>query len=72
MTQSRHNRIAELHNLASHTHTSAAAAHDRGDHLSAHELSRAALEHSKEAYRHSEQQRLEHVSHVINDVAPVQ
>jgi hypothetical protein len=46
MPQSPHNRIAELHNLAAHAHTAAAVAHGKGDHLSAHELTRQAHEHS--------------------------
>jgi hypothetical protein len=46
MPQSTHNRIAELHNLAAHAHTAAAVAHGKGDHLSAHELTRKAHEHS--------------------------
>jgi hypothetical protein len=55
MPQSTHDRLAELHNLASHAHASAAAAHDKGDHLTAHELSKKALEHSMNAYRFSQQ-----------------
>jgi HD-GYP domain-containing protein (c-di-GMP phosphodiesterase class II) len=43
------NRAAELHSLAQHAHASAAAAHARGDHLAAYELSRQALEHSLNA-----------------------
>ena len=38
MPQSPHARIAEFHNLAAHAHSAAAAAHDKEDHLSAHEL----------------------------------
>jgi retron-type reverse transcriptase len=57
MTQSTYDRIAEIHHLASHAHLAAAVAHAKGDHLTAHELSRQALEHSKEAYRYSEQAR---------------
>jgi hypothetical protein len=49
MPQSIHNRAAELHNLAIHAHTTAAAAHGKGDHLTAHELSKQALEHSMNA-----------------------
>ena len=59
MTQSSYDRIAEIHNLASHAHLAAAVAHGKGDHLTAHELYRQALEHSKEAYRYSEQARTE-------------
>jgi hypothetical protein len=51
MSQSSHNRLAELHNLAAHAHTAAAAAHDKGDHLTAHELSRQAHEHSMNALK---------------------
>lgn len=50
MPQSIHNRAAELHNLAIHAHQSAAAAHGKGDHLTAHELSKRALEHSMKAF----------------------
>jgi hypothetical protein len=49
MPQSIHNRAAELHNLAIHAHKTAAAAHGQGDHLTAHELSRQAHEHSMNA-----------------------
>jgi hypothetical protein len=52
MTQSPHDRVAELHNLASHAHTAAAVAHGKGDHLAAHELTRKAHEHSLNAFNH--------------------
>jgi len=55
MTQSTHNRAAELHNLAAHAHVEAAAAHDKADHQTAHELSKHARELSEEAHRHSAQ-----------------
>jgi len=55
MPQSTHDRTAELHNLAEHAHASASAAHGKGDHLTGHELSKKALEHSMNAYRHSEE-----------------
>jgi hypothetical protein len=55
MPQSNHGQAAELHNLAEHAHAAAAAAHQKGDHLSAHELSKKALEYSMNAHRHSEQ-----------------
>jgi hypothetical protein len=54
MPQSTHDRTAELHNLAEHAHAAASAAHGKGDHLTAHELTKQALEHSMNAYRHSE------------------
>ena len=50
MPQSSHDRAAELHNLAAHAHQAAATAHGKGDHLSAHELSRQAEEHSRKAH----------------------
>jgi len=56
MPQSSHNRIAELHNLAAHAHTAAATAHGKGDHLTAHELSKQAFEHSMNAHKLSEEQ----------------
>jgi hypothetical protein len=55
MSPSPRERVVELHNLAAHAHTSAAAAHGKGDHLSAHELSRQAQEHSLNAHRLSEE-----------------
>lgn len=51
MPQSPHSRAAELHNLAAHAHTAAAVAHGKGDHLTAHELSKQAHEHSMNAYK---------------------
>ena len=48
MPQSPHDRVAELHNLAAHAHAAAATAHGKGDHLTAHELSEQAHEHSIE------------------------
>jgi len=55
MPQSQHDRAAELHNLAAHAHQAAAVAHGKGDHITAHELSKQALEHSTEAHHRSEQ-----------------
>jgi hypothetical protein len=49
------NRIAELHNLAAHAHTAAAVAHGKGEHLTAHELSKQAHEHSMNAHKASEE-----------------
>jgi hypothetical protein len=40
---------------SSHAHAAAAAAHGKEDHLTAHELSKQAVEHSQNAHRHSEQ-----------------
>ena len=46
-------RITELHNLAAHAHLAAAASHDKGDHLAAHELTKQAHEYSRQAFEHS-------------------
>jgi hypothetical protein len=55
MPQSSHDQAAELHNLASHAHAAAAVSHGKGDHLTAHELSKQADEHSRNALKHSEE-----------------
>ena len=55
MPQSTHDRTAELHSLAEHAHAAAATAHGKGDHMTAHELSKKALEHSMNSYRLSEE-----------------
>ena len=49
MPQDSHVRAAEFHELAAHAHRAAAVSHGKGDHFSAHELSRQALEHSAKA-----------------------
>jgi hypothetical protein len=46
LPQSTHDRVAELHNLAAHADAAAATAHGKVDHLTAHELSKQAHEHS--------------------------
>ena len=53
MPQSTHNRSAEIHNLAKHTHD-AAAAHDKADHLTPHELNKQADEHSRKTHERDE------------------
>jgi hypothetical protein len=55
MPQSTHNRSAELHNLTEHTHD-AAAAHDKADHLTSHELTKQADEHARETHERDEVQ----------------
>ena len=55
MPQSPHNPAAELHNLAAHAHAAAAVAHDKGDHLTAHELTKQAHEHSMNALKLAEE-----------------
>jgi hypothetical protein len=37
-----------------HAHQAAAVAHEKGDHLTAHELSKRALEHSMNAFKLAE------------------
>jgi len=54
MPQSDHARAAEFHLLAAHAHQAAASQHGKGDHLSAHELSRQAHEHSALAWQWSQ------------------
>ena len=55
MPQSPHNRLAELHNLAAHAHAAAGVAHSKGDHLTGHELSRQAHEHSMNVHKLAEE-----------------
>ena len=55
MPQSPHDRVAELHNLAAHANAAAATAHGKGDHLTAHELSKQAHERSINAYEHAKE-----------------
>ena len=45
-----HQRAAEFHRLAEHAHEAAMAHHEKGDHQSAHELSKQALEHATKAF----------------------
>jgi len=59
MPQSTHDRAAEFHNKAADAHKAAATAHGKGDHMTAHELSKQAYEHSREAHELSVQA-LEH------------
>jgi hypothetical protein len=44
-----------LRNVAAHAHAVAAVAHEKGDHLSAQELSKHAEELSQKAHRHVEE-----------------
>jgi hypothetical protein len=43
---------AEHHDLAAHAHRTGAEHHGKEDHLTGHESSRQALEHSNKAYLH--------------------
>jgi len=49
MSQSKDDTAADLHIYAAHAHTAAAAAHHRGDHEAAEELSSKAHDYSMEA-----------------------
>ena len=43
-------KVIEMHKIAAHAHMAAAEQHGKGDHLSGHEASRIALEHSAKAF----------------------
>jgi len=45
-----HQKAAEFHDLAAHTHRAAMEHHGKGDHLTGHEYSKRALEHSTKAF----------------------
>jgi hypothetical protein len=49
MPQSKYDNAADLHIFAAHAHTAAAAAHHRGDHEAAEELSSKAQDYSMAA-----------------------
>ncbi len=48
-----HQKAAELHDLAAHAHRAAAEHLGKQDHLTVHEQSRQALEHSQKAHEMS-------------------
>ena len=48
-----HQRAAEFHELAAHAHRVAMAHPDKEDHLTAHELTKQAMEHSRKAHEAS-------------------
>lgn len=48
-----HQRAAEFHELAAHAHRAAAVRPDKEDHLTAHELIKQAMEHSRKAHEAS-------------------
>ena len=51
MPTTHHSAAAERHLQAAHAHEAAAASHNMNDHLGAHEQSKLAMEHSREAHR---------------------
>lgn len=63
-----HQRRVELHEGAAHAHLVASVAHEKGDHLTGHENSRLALEHSQAAHNHS---RSAHADFGHDDIAAV-
>jgi hypothetical protein len=52
MPQSAHNPAAETNSLAEHNHATAAASHNKADHLTSHELSKEADERSATKRKH--------------------
>jgi hypothetical protein len=55
MPQNKYDNAADLHIFAAHAHTAAAAAHHRGDHEAAEELSSRAQDYSTVASEKTEQ-----------------
>ena len=49
-------KAAEYHNPASHARVTAAQGHEKEDHLTGHEHSRQALEHTNKNYQQSQQE----------------
>jgi hypothetical protein len=49
-----HQRAAELHDIAAHAHRTAEEQRGKQDHLTGHELSRQALEHSQTAHQQTQ------------------
>ena len=43
-------KAAEMHQIAAHAHMAAMEQHGKGDHLTGHEFSKLALEHSTKAF----------------------
>ncbi len=50
-----HRKAAEQHERAAHAHRTAAAHQEQGEHLSAVELSRQALDHAAKAFQQSQE-----------------
>jgi hypothetical protein len=50
-----HRIAAEMHERAAHAHQVAAAHHGKEDHLTAHELSKQALDHARRAFEMSQE-----------------
>jgi hypothetical protein len=58
MNDSNH-KIVELHKIAAHAHLAAAEEHGKGDHISGHEATRIAMEHSTKAFEMTQTARRE-------------
>ena len=54
MPKDEHYRAAQMHNLAAHAHMVAATHHDKEDHMTGHEYSKQAMEHSAKAHEASQ------------------
>lgn len=53
-------RAVELHNQGAHAHESAAVHHGKEDHLTGHEMTRQAQEHSPRESRHEDRHKPAH------------
>jgi hypothetical protein len=61
---------AEYRDLAAHAHRTGAQHHGKEDHLTGHEISRQALEHSNQAYLHAPQEhQRDRASHAADGIA---
>jgi hypothetical protein len=50
MPDQSHQRAAEFHEQAAHAHRAASVSNGKGDHLTAHEHSKQAMEHANKAF----------------------
>ena len=55
MPNDAHQIAAEMHDKAAHAHRVAAEHHGKEDHLTAHELSRQALDHATRAFEQTQE-----------------
>jgi hypothetical protein len=56
-------KVIEMHNIAAHAHLAAAEQHGKSDHLSAHESSGIAMEHSRKAFELAQAAHRESANH---------
>jgi hypothetical protein len=57
-------KAAEMHQLAAHAHNAAMEHHRKGDHLTGHEFSKAALGHAAKAFELAQAAHRESEKHV--------